>query len=619
LKRITAMRGVLGYRLLRTIVFGFLLAVVWPTYENVTQAGTPFSTPKSCGYQGGPACPDAGPDISPWIWKGGSGPIPGAPFNSLAELEAAYAAEETTPPGDLCSVTFTGEGPPVVLSQNYGIVTGNQIELYLDSTFYNGSGYGSQPCSHSNTGYTYADQQRTVTCPTPTTVYYTSSPLVGPYCQFPAATPNPPKQAGCPSCGSGSTPGSVGSAGSSGGVGGGGGGTAGSNSGGADAGSGGTVKGGSVDVANGNASAQEIDYSGVGSNPLRFTRTYNSLAGYLTYTGITVPSASARLMGVAWSADYFQFLVAVSVTDSTTTYNTVYAFRPDGRMLVFNEYNGVYSPDGDVSDSLTQTSSGWQYQTAGDTVETYNSSGQLLSIAKRGQAPLTINYATGAGPGDGPTSVSDAFGHALQFAYLVDATGVTRLSSITDPAGKTISYSYDQNGRLTKVTYADNTTHTYGYDTVYNGWLLISSTDEASVLYASWRYQTFGTRVLSSQNAGGVNAYTYSSSLSGNTGSVTVTDPLGKVRTYNQSLIWGRYRMTGSNGVCPGCVEDASRTYDASGNITSRTDFNGNVNQLRLQRPVEPRDVAHRSLRNAPGTDHHHSVEFELAAAITDH
>ena len=51
----------------------------------------------------------------------------------------------------------------------------------------------------------------------------------------------------------------------------------------------------------------------------------------------------------------------------------------------------MYSPDGDVPDSLIQTSGGWEYQTADDTIETYNSGGQLLSIARRGQAPVTIS------------------------------------------------------------------------------------------------------------------------------------------------------------------------------------------------------------------------------------
>src|SRR5258706_4308223 len=144
-----------------------------------------------------------------------------------------------------------------------------------------------------------------------------------------------------------------------------------------------------------------------------------------------------QFMGHAgWTATNFQYLLPVSVTDSTTTYNTVYVYRPDGRVLTFNEYSGVYSPDGDVADRLASVSGGgWQYQTADDTIETYNAAGQLLSIATRGQAPVTINYDTANGPGDPPISVSDAFVHSLQFSYLTDANTVRRLASIADSAG----------------------------------------------------------------------------------------------------------------------------------------------------------------------------------------
>ena len=115
------------------------------------------------------------------------------------------------------------------------------------------------------------------------------------------------------------------------------------------------------------------------------------------------------------------------------------------------------------------------------------------------------------------------------------------------------------------------------------------------MLYASWTYGSIGP--ATSQNAGGVNAYSFTYSLSGSSGSVSVTDPLGKSRTYNQSLIWGAYHMTSSSAPCPGCGEDASRVYDASGNITSRTDFNGNqtkyvynarrTSKLPVQKPTE--------------------------------
>ena len=455
----------------------------------------------------------------------------------------------------------------------YDGTTDGGLDSYTDGALVHGrrvvgityieSPQSNPPCdqvvNNGNTWFAY-DESRALYCPTPSTLTYSSSsPQVGPYCQYPSsAPPNPPKQTGCPTC---NPAGSI-------------------NSGGANAGSGATAKGDPVDISNANKYEAEIDYTGAGNTPLKFVRSYNSVtavAAYHTYYGGNKPPEPAGYMGNSWSATYFQFLLPVSVTDSETTYNTIYAYRPDGRVLTFTEYNGVYSPDGDVSDSLVQTSSGWQYQTADDTIETYNTVGLLVSIAKRGQAPLTINYNLAAGLGDTPTSVSDAFGHSLQFSYLVDATGATRLSSITDPNGKQITYAYDRYGRLTSVTYPDSTTRSYSYASSSNGFLLTTLTDEAGVAYATWTYYNIGTQVLTSQNAGGVNAYTFSYSGQGNsTETVTVTDPLGKSRSYNQSLIWGSYRVTSSSDVCSGCGEDASRVYDGNANIIGRTDFSGN-------------------------------------------
>ena len=330
-----------------------------------------------------------------------------------------------------------------------------------------------------------------------------------------------------------------------------------------------------VDVSDGNNYVTESDYQGFGDGALTFKRAYNSLSAYAHDTNSSNPTGMT-VMGVGWSATYFQYLQPVTVTVNGTTLSAVYAYRPDGRVLTFILYNGVYSPDGDVNDSLIQTASGWEYQTANDTIETYNSSGQLLTIARRGQAPVTVNYVSGAQPGDPPVSVSDAFGHTLQFSYLVDRLRVQRLASITDPLGKTIQYTYDGSGRLTSVTYQDGTQRTYSYGGTY-GYALLSITDESGEAYQNWTYTDNDAEVASSQRAGGVDGYTYSYSLSGSSPYVAVVDPLGESRTYDQQVIWGSYYMTSSSGLCPGCDEAKALTFDADANITSRTDFNGNI------------------------------------------
>jgi RHS repeat-associated protein len=437
-------------------------------------------------------------------------------------------------------MTYTGTDVGPVLNSQYGIAT-----YYNIWTSYLGTepNTGTPLCGYSFTHGESSTVERSVSCPEPFTVTYQSSPVVGPYCSLPPATPNRLKQIGsCPTC------------------------------------SGVTVKGDPVNVSNGNNFQTETDYAGTGVNPLKFTRSYNSLTNYLLqFYGAPRPPASA-IIGEAWSATYFQFLLPLSVTDGTTTYNTVYAYRPDGRVVIFNEYSGVYSPDGDVADRLVPvTGGGWQYQAADDSIEAYDANGQLLSIAARGRAPLTISRPNAFDP---PSSVSDAFGHIITFSYAIDSSGVQRLSTITDASGHVIQYAYDGGGNLATVTYPDSSTRKYAYSGTNGGkHVLLTLTDEANAAYASWTYSSWGNQVLSFQHAGGVEAYSfsYTTNSGGAITSVMVTDPFSQSRTYAQQLIWGASRTTTTSAPCPGCGDDQSRVLDANGNITSRTDFNGIV------------------------------------------
>jgi len=511
-------------------------------------SATPHSTPKTCGYEGGPSCPTQAPIITAWRYIPLSSFIDENAPNGFGSEQGLISWFQTYyAPPSFCSDAAQS---PVLESSPPAAYTDGVESRYYKSVTLNivYSPNLNPPCASTEYSTEAYAVGRNVSCPLPYSVHYQSGPpVVGPWCPTLPATQPSPVKFGCPSCSAASN---------------------GTNSGGANAGSGATVKGNQVDVSNANVYLAETDYAGAGTDPIKFVRSYNSQS-YLYNTSRQPPLVP---LGVNWWATYFQFLSPATVTDSTGTYNTVYAYRPDGRILIFTQYNGTYSPDADVADSLLQTSNGWQYQTADDTIETYNSVGLLLSVAPRGKAPVTVNYAAGSTVGDGPTSVSDAFGHSLQFTYTT-VSGNLVLTSITDPNGKTISLGYNSSNTLTSVTNADSTKRTYGYYYEF----LTTLTDEAQAAYLSWTYNSSGSQVLSSQNAGGVNAYTFSySGQGGSAETVTVTDPLSQSRTYNQSLIWNTYRVTSASSLCPGCSEDASRVYDANGNITQRKDFNGN-------------------------------------------
>jgi RHS repeat-associated protein len=494
-------------------------------------AATPNSTPKQCGYTGGPACPSPPPEPSPWQYTVDphyDGNFPNTAVHNFDDVDRLYQLKFQG--GGWCSATPDSRSEEAnewgsVPAYQYGILVGDSYLFTYNDIGYSSVAKSSPPyCDETFQSAAFVHQYRTLAC--------LKSEGTAPSCGLTAEAPT--KEVGCPrKCLS-------------------------------------TVVGDPVDVANGNNFDAETDYLGKGNNSLEFVRYYNSRIAAFNWADGTTPVQ--EYMGSNWTATYFQRLAPISVTDSNGTHSAVYAHRPDGRVLVFTQYNGAgYFPDGDVADSVAQTATGWEYQDAQDTIETYDSSGALTSVATRGHAPVTVNYSS---PGDPPASVTDAFGHTLTFAYGQDVTGNQRLVSITDPAGLGIQFGYDSNGNLSTVTHQDHTQrqYTYGQPSHHALQALI---DEASVTYASWTYVFNGAGVATSQLAGGVESYSYGYTNFPN--SVTVTDPFGQTRTFSQRLLLGVYLTTGMSGPsCLGCNEDRSRALDGNGNVSSRTDFNGN-------------------------------------------
>jgi YD repeat-containing protein len=146
---------------------------------------------------------------------------------------------------------------------------------------------------------------------------------------------------------------------------------------------------------------------------------------------------------------------------------------------------------------------------------------------------------------------------------------------MTDPAGGLYRYAYDANNNLASVTYPDGTSKTYHYENSAFPHALTGVTDENGNRYATYTYDAQG-RGISTEHAGGAEQ----TSLAYNTdGSTTVTDALGTARTYQFQTILGVVKPKGqSQPGGSGCGASAlALSYDANGNVASRTDFNGNL------------------------------------------
>lgn len=351
---------------------------------------------------------------------------------------------------------------------------------------------------------------------------------------------------------------------------------------------GGTCKGNPVNVLSQNKFQRELVYS-PGAGDLELALWYNSQLG--------VPYLAISPFGTHWSSRYF-----VSVKDSLQ--GMIAVGRADGKELEFTAppSGNVYLKDPDVNDTLERlvdgagATTGWRLiDSRTDDLEEFDAAGRLVLLRNRAGRQLTMTYSTAATPsGIAPEpglliTVTDHFGRQLNFTY--NAQG--RVAKLIDPAGGETLFEYDgPTGpagakNLTKITFPDVTTRLYHYAEAVqiNGGAACASpalnlpnaltglTDEKGARFASWTYDCSG-RATGSEHAGGVERYTFT----GNGTSVTYVDPLNTSHEASiaSSLGVSKEASTSRPAASGSGTASNAATYDAQGNVSSRTDYNGN-------------------------------------------
>lgn len=290
----------------------------------------------------------------------------------------------------------------------------------------------------------------------------------------------------------------------------------------------------------------------------------NSVAGFTTATasfanGICTVSNGPRPMVLPISATPWG--------TSGTQFPEILAYRDDGHVISFLSNSQSFAAEPGAGLQLLPIGSNYELIDEVDNVETYSSSGKLLSIADRSGNAQTLSYSTSTGL---LTSVTDVFGHALTFAY----DSQNRLYTVTQPDGAFAQYSYDSSGHLSKVTDLDGGTRQYLYTDPNWATGISSVLDENDQKEFSLTYDTRG-RVLTS-TLGGVTAsmsFTYNSN-----GSTVEKDPLGAQRTFQfQGL--GSHDLTSAvtGAPCFKCGYVAATSYDSGGFPATERDFNGNI------------------------------------------
>ncbi|HTB61660.1 MAG TPA: RHS repeat-associated core domain-containing protein [Polyangia bacterium] len=265
----------------------------------------------------------------------------------------------------------------------------------------------------------------------------------------------------------------------------------------------------------------------------------------------------------------------LSRTDAFGPRSTHYQYDADNNAIQ------IIEPDGNIASAtydfrgnrLTETDevgnvTSYEYDLAGELVRTtntdgtftqrgYDSLGRLATKTDERGNVTTFAYEAGCGCADRLTSTTDPLGRTTSATY----DGMGRKTSQTDPAGHQTFYSYDLRGHLTETDYADGTTVKNVYDAV-------------------------GRRITTTDQTGATTQFNYDAEGQ----LVKVTDPLENATQYlydangNVAAIFDANDHLSTYAYDPDNRETArtlplglteSYQYDLVGNAVAHTDFRG--------------------------------------------
>jgi YD repeat-containing protein len=310
-----------------------------------------------------------------------------------------------------------------------------------------------------------------------------------------------------------------------------------------------------IDAASGAKTQEEEDLRTSGAYPLLFSRFYSS------YDALQVPDLlDDTQLGAVWRHN-FSHRLGLDITNGKAV-----VALPDGSLTRFSNSAGTWSPSSGA-DSLVQSGSTWTFRDHRDDSKlVFDATGRLQKMVSRSGVETTLTYTSGR-----LTQVSNPVSKTLTLSY--DSNG--RISRAEISGGQFVQYAYDTTGRLATVTHADNTSRGYQYTSALSPRLLTAIVDERGNVYNSFSYDASGL-ATSTQLAGGVSRYQFSYSGLGNAAghSTTITDPLNTSRSiqYGPGLVKAHSLPSADS-----TADVAARAFDALGLTLSETDFLGAI------------------------------------------
>ncbi len=207
----------------------------------------------------------------------------------------------------------------------------------------------------------------------------------------------------------------------------------------------------STDTGNFYRCTTDLEIPGRGPG-LRMHRTYNSLW-----------ASHDSPFGYGWTDDY-----NMAIVDDPYTANAKDIVEEGGARQAFAWTGSGYAGPSTLFATLVHNCCGtWTFTRRQREIFTFNASGQLTRIEDLNGEHTDLAYSSGQ-----LATVTDPGGRTLTFTY--NTAG--RVSAVTDSASRSVSYGYDTHGNLTSVTDVESGVTNFTYDTNH---LLLTVTDPA--------------------------------------------------------------------------------------------------------------------------------------------
>jgi len=280
----------------------------------------------------------------------------------------------------------------------------------------------------------------------------------------------------------------------------------------------------------------DMEYSTPGFNMV-FSRTYNS--------GDDRASSISR----GWTFG-FESRITASGNNSVVR-------LPNGSGITFavNVVTGEYTAR-DSRSTIVRQADGTRVLTTPDQYSYgYNAAGHMIWMQDRNGNRITLDVNVHGHV----TAITDPVGRVSTVAYVGGSPGrpgTARISQITDPFGRTVSFAYNSDGRLISVTNPSGFTSSYAYDE--NGFLSQIGDADDSERASNNARMTISTRTSNNartiMGVGANNNVTETITYHPrNPGEAfpkvhTITDAFGRTETYVYNPVEGSVTVTDNNG-----------------------------------------------------------------------